>query len=533
MAVVGSLVVQVKAEAKGVRPGMQSATNQMNTFTRNTEKGRGVLASFGMQANKTGGILSRLAGPLAAVVTAGLALRHFRSEAERLDKIGKISIRLGIGVEELSGLQFAAEQSGIAVAQFNMGLQRMTRRMSEAANGTGEAKDAIKELGLDAKQLRDAGPGEALLQVADALARIKNPTDRLRLAFKLFDSEGVSMLQLFSKGRAGLEEMLDKAREVGATVDREMVDRFTEMNDRVNEMKTAWSAMAREIESTVAPVVTALSLRFLALARVIERIKEGGKRSSTEVVGIPREVQERFATQQGKDALARVRREALAERAVKEGQRPGVDISGVMGALQKRAQVAQEKIRGNAEKFLESLEKAASSASRSGMSSIDRLKQQTGTLGKLLLSATISQNEYSKAVANAISSYKLARDAQQKVRADQIRLANETPLEAARRKTKDIASLVGSGALGVGDAAREMLRIRKEFLDTRQMAEPPQAVGALSQGSAAAFSRIMELERGGEQKRQAQDEREKQTDWLQKANEWLERIAGKLEAGKV
>ena len=64
------------------------------------------------------------------------------------DQIGKVSARLGVGSADLQKFQFAAMKSGGDLRTFNMALQRFTRRTSEAFHGTGEAKDAIAEMGL-------------------------------------------------------------------------------------------------------------------------------------------------------------------------------------------------------------------------------------------------------------------------------------------------------------------------------------------------------------------------------------------------
>jgi hypothetical protein len=81
-------------------------------------------------------------------------------------------------------------------------LQRFTRRTAEAAQGTGEAKDALAQMGI---ALRDQDghlrrSEDLLADVADAFARIEDPAERVRLAFKLFDSEGVALVNLLSDG---------------------------------------------------------------------------------------------------------------------------------------------------------------------------------------------------------------------------------------------------------------------------------------------------------------------------------------------
>ena len=85
-----------------------------------------------------------------------------------------------------------------------MALQRFVRRVAEAANGTGEAKDALAQMGI---ALRDQSGNlrrseDLLADVADAFARIEDPAERVRLAFKLFDSEGVA-LGMFIPGTHG------------------------------------------------------------------------------------------------------------------------------------------------------------------------------------------------------------------------------------------------------------------------------------------------------------------------------------------
>ena len=106
-----------------------------------------------------------------------------------------------------------------------MALQRFTRRAAEAAQGTGEAKDALAQMGI---ALRDQSGNlrrseDLLADVADAFARIEDPAERVRLAFKLFDSEGVALVNLLRDGSGALEEMRDRARDLGIVLDEHLV----------------------------------------------------------------------------------------------------------------------------------------------------------------------------------------------------------------------------------------------------------------------------------------------------------------------
>jgi hypothetical protein len=105
-----------------------------------------------------------------------------------------------------------------------MALQRFTRRAAEAARGTGEAKDALAQMGIALRDQSGLRSSEDLLEdVADAFARIEDPAERVRVAFKLFDSEGVALVNLLSDGSGALEEMRERARDLGIVLDEHLV----------------------------------------------------------------------------------------------------------------------------------------------------------------------------------------------------------------------------------------------------------------------------------------------------------------------
>ena len=94
-----------------------------------------------------------------------------------------------------------------------------------ALQGTGEAKDALAQMGI---ALRDHSgnlrQSEDLLgDVADAFARIEDPAQRVRLAFKLFDSEGVALVNLLGDGSDALDETHERARNLGIVLDEHLV----------------------------------------------------------------------------------------------------------------------------------------------------------------------------------------------------------------------------------------------------------------------------------------------------------------------
>jgi hypothetical protein len=142
-----------------------------------------------------------------------------------------------------------------------MALQRFTGRTAEAAQGTGEAKDALASMGIT---LRDQDghlrrSEDLLADVADAFARIEDPAERVRLAFKLFDSEGVALVNLLSDGSGALYQMRERARDLGIVLDEHLVRDAERARTELDTLAQVVSANLTRAALEPAPVIADLS----------------------------------------------------------------------------------------------------------------------------------------------------------------------------------------------------------------------------------------------------------------------------------
>ena len=198
-----------------------------------------------------------LAAAGVAMVGIRKAVRGTGDAADRIDTLAKTSQKLGMTLNALTGLRFAGEQTGVSANTMDMALQRMTRRLAEAAQGSGEAKDAIKQLGLDAQQLAQMSPDKAFLEVTRAMKSVQQPSEKLRLAFKLFDSEGVALVNTMNAGADGIEEYMKKAEELQG-ITAEDAAKFEAFKNASNELSKAMEGLWQEIGIVLLPVLTDL-----------------------------------------------------------------------------------------------------------------------------------------------------------------------------------------------------------------------------------------------------------------------------------
>lgn len=268
MANLGTLAVQFKAKTK------RFFTKLGKLEARVAKLGRG-LKNIGLTAGKFAAV--GLAGLTAGIVAVGV------KTAKTVDRFGKLSDRLGISTEAISSFGLAFEKGGVSFDQGAVALQRMTRRIGEASVGTGEAQGALKELGLNARLLANLPVEEQFFRITKAFEGVKRPADRVRLAFKLFDTEGVGLIQVMKQGEAALRATTGQANRMGLTVGGPAAQNVAKMIDTFTVMKSRIVGVVRQIVVALTPSFT----RFLGVIdRFIQKLinANGGARGIANTV---------------------------------------------------------------------------------------------------------------------------------------------------------------------------------------------------------------------------------------------------------
>lgn len=192
---------------------------------------------------------------LGGLVGAGSFALFTKNALNSADQVQKLSQRLGASTEALSQYRHVAQLTGVDFRTLTTGWQRMTRRIAEAANGTGEARNALKELGLEATSLNRLKPEEQFEVLADAIQNVGSSSDRVRLAMKLFDSEGVALLQTMQGGSEAIRAMREEADRLGLTLDQNTADAAAAANDAMTKLGAATDALGLVLVKSLAPAI--------------------------------------------------------------------------------------------------------------------------------------------------------------------------------------------------------------------------------------------------------------------------------------
>lgn len=200
------------------------------------DKTKGAFNSVNKSVNGTQKAMKKLAGAFAGAFAVSKLVQFTNESIKLADEVGKTADKLGVTTDFLQKMQFAAEQTGIATNTLNMGLQRFTRRVAEARNGTGEAKAALEQLGiaLNDSEGNARSIDDILADVSDGLANTADSGEKVRLAFKFFDSEGVALVSTLGQGSEALKLLTESATGVIPEQTIRDAERF---NDAMNRLQ--------------------------------------------------------------------------------------------------------------------------------------------------------------------------------------------------------------------------------------------------------------------------------------------------------
>src|SRR3989304_3584799 len=151
---------------------------------------------FGRAMSKMQAGMANLRNLALAAAGAGGILAMVKSSIDTADQLGKLSQKIGLSVERLSELRFAA------------------------------------------------GPDKALRQFADGLALLKDGELKTALATEVLKKGGLELIPMLNQGSKGLDEMADKARKLGLVMSADMAKQAEQFNDSLKTIAARTEALS-------------------------------------------------------------------------------------------------------------------------------------------------------------------------------------------------------------------------------------------------------------------------------------------------
>ena len=217
------------------------------------ESAKSGLAQVNALAGAAGFSLAALGS---AATLAGL-VNMVRQAANGVDAMNDLKDATGASIENISALEGVALRTGANFDTVSTSLIKFNMALGQTAKPGSDAERVIKAIGLNAKELRDMDPAEALRQTAVALNQFADDGNKAR-----------AVQELFGKSLKEVAPFLKDLAESGELVARrttEQAEAAEKFNKELFQMHAGLVDVSRDLAG---PVITGMN-------SLIERFKQG------------------------------------------------------------------------------------------------------------------------------------------------------------------------------------------------------------------------------------------------------------------
>lgn len=193
---------------------------------------------------------------LAAGAVGGLLLKGAKDTAAYTDNIDKMSQKLGMSRKGFQEWDYILSQNGASIDSMKMGMKTLTNSLDKVSQSGSTAGTAFERLGISYDDLQGKSQEEVFEMTVKALQGVQDETERAALANQLFGRSGQELAPLLNAGVGSVDELKQKAHDLGLVLDDETIDAGVNMTDALDTMHRAFMTVGAGIATAVMPLIT-------------------------------------------------------------------------------------------------------------------------------------------------------------------------------------------------------------------------------------------------------------------------------------
>jgi hypothetical protein len=260
LAVVGGR--EVRAELQGIGDAGEQGFRRLS---REMDAANSRVAAFYRRV--------QIAAAAAATAFAAGAAAMIRSGLQVVDAQAKLAQSLGTTVESIQVLERAGELAGVSMSGIEQATKDLTRRLSQAAAGTGPAVAALERLGLSASALLALPLDERVGRINQAIEDFVPAAERAAVAGQLFGEEGSIAISRIDT--TTLRQATQDVRDFGVVVSEQDADQIERTNDAISRLGLIWRGLSNQLAVAAAPALEAVADALAAISRSTGPLGQG------------------------------------------------------------------------------------------------------------------------------------------------------------------------------------------------------------------------------------------------------------------
>lgn len=205
-------------------------------------------------------------GGIAAYATVDYFQGMVKGAIDAQDELGKMAQKVGMSVEDLSKLEYAAKLADVSTEELRTGLKKLNTGMVDAASGTGKAHDALKVMRISVNDSN--GNLKTNLQIlnefSDKFAGYSDGAQKSALAVAMFGKAGDSMIPMLNGGSKSIQELGIELDKFGGVVTTKAAKESEEFNDNLTRLSVQSSALGKSLANALLPTMNSFVESLIA-----------------------------------------------------------------------------------------------------------------------------------------------------------------------------------------------------------------------------------------------------------------------------
>lgn len=178
-------------------------------------------------------------GP-AALVTGALAatFNSLRRSIQIGSELQDLSDKIGLSTDFLQKFGYVSSLVGVNIQHLAVGFKTLSVQAYAASTGSKESQETFARLGVKVTDSNMALKSQSRLssEVIDALAGIKNATERTALAQKVFGRGGIELLPIINQGSDAIRKQMEAAEKYGLVLSGETIKSLDDTGDSIETL---------------------------------------------------------------------------------------------------------------------------------------------------------------------------------------------------------------------------------------------------------------------------------------------------------
>lgn len=242
MATVATLLAELALESASFHRDLGKAVSSLNSSSTQMNK---ALASVERQART----MNKVMGAAITGWVATLGVQAVKSANEFGSAIADMAKNTGLGTDALQEFRYAAGQAGGSTEAMDAALLKFTQVIGEAAQGSKQAVDALKRVGITTDELKSKNVDQLFVEASDALNKMGDSAGRNSAMVDLFGKSATKTAEAFSLSAKEMDGLRQAAHNAGAVLSEEAIAKAKVAADQFDSL-----AMVLKVQATAALV---------------------------------------------------------------------------------------------------------------------------------------------------------------------------------------------------------------------------------------------------------------------------------------